>query len=151
MAKELEIASHRESTVIPQYSAAFFTVKGAVAGLTLLFSFETWMVANLTNFLKGQFWCGFTIFMKKNSHTDFSTGELYHKISCSISQGLPRCLSAKESPAQQEIQVQSLDWEYPLEKEMATHSSILVWEIPWTEKLGGLQSIGLQRVRYNRH
>ena len=40
----------------------------------------------------------------------------------------------------------SLGWEYPLEKEMATHSSILAWEIPWTEKPRGLQSTGLQRV-----
>ena len=48
-----------------------------------------------------------------------------------------------------ELWVQSLGLEDPLEKEMATHSSILAWEIPWTEKLGGLQSMGLQRVRYD--
>ena len=42
----------------------------------------------------------------------------------------------------QETLIQSLGWEDPLEKEMATHSSILDWEIPWTEKLGGLQSVG---------
>ena len=46
----------------------------------------------------------------------------------------------------QEMQVQSLGQEDPLEKEMATHSSILTWEIPWTEETGGLQSMGLQRV-----
>ena len=45
----------------------------------------------------------------------------------------------------QETQVQSLGWEDPLEKEMATHSSILVWEIPWTEEPGGLQSMVLQK------
>ena len=45
----------------------------------------------------------------------------------------------------QETQVQSLGWEDPLEKEKATHSSILVWEIPWTEEPGGLQSMGLQK------
>ena len=39
--------------------------------------------------------------------------------------------------------------EDPLEKKMATHSTILAWEIPWTEKPGGLQSMGLQRVRHN--
>ena len=49
----------------------------------------------------------------------------------------------------QEKWVQSLDWEDPLEKGMVTHSSILDWEIPWTEELGGLQSIGLQRVRHD--
>ena len=41
----------------------------------------------------------------------------------------------------QETRVQSLSWEDPLDKEMATHSSILAWEIPWTEEPGGLQSI----------
>ena len=46
----------------------------------------------------------------------------------------------------QETQVKSLGQEDPLEKEMATHSSILAWEIPWTEEPGGLQSMGLQRV-----
>ena len=45
------------------------------------------------------------------------------------------------------MQVQSLGQEDPWEKEMATHSSILVWEIPWTEELGGLQPLGWQRVR----
>ena len=46
----------------------------------------------------------------------------------------------------QETQVQFLDWEDPLEKDMATHSSILAWRIPWTEQPGGLESIGSQRV-----
>ena len=52
----------------------------------------------------------------------------------------------KNLPAMQETQktlVQSLGWEDSLEKEMATHSSILAWEIPWTEEPGGLQSKGL--------
>ena len=44
-----------------------------------------------------------------------------------------------------ETQVQSLGWDDPLEKEMTSHSSILVWEIPWTEESGGLQSMGLQK------
>ena len=47
----------------------------------------------------------------------------------------------------QETQAQSLCWEGLLEKGMATHSSILAWRIPWTEKPGGVQSIGWQRVR----
>ena len=46
--------------------------------------------------------------------------------------------SVKILPAMQETQVQSLGWEDPLEKEMATHSSILAWRIPWTEDIGGL-------------
>ena len=48
----------------------------------------------------------------------------------------------------QETQVQSLGWE-DLEKEMATHSSILAWKIPWTEEPGGLQSMGSQRVGHD--
>ena len=51
----------------------------------------------------------------------------------------------KNPPAMQETWVQSLGQEDPLEKEMATHSSILAWEIPWMEEPGGLQSIGLQK------
>ena len=50
-------------------------------------------------------------------------------------------------PVMQETQVRPLDREDPLEKEMATHSSILAWEIPWTEEPGGLQSMGSERVR----
>ena len=52
----------------------------------------------------------------------------------------------KTLPAMQETQVQSLGGEDLLEKEMATHSSILAWEIPWTKEPGGLQSMGLQRT-----
>ena len=58
--------------------------------------------------------------------------------------------AVKNSSALQEMQemwVQSLAWEDPLEKGMATHSSICTWRIPWTEEPGRLQSIGLQRVR----
>ena len=53
----------------------------------------------------------------------------------------------KNVPAMQETWVQFLDQEEPLEKGMATHSSILAWRIPWTEESGGLQSMGSQRVR----
>ena len=55
-------------------------------------------------------------------------------------------------PAMQEMLetiVRSLDREDPLEEEMATHSSILTWRIPWTEEPGQLQSMGLQRVRHD--
>ena len=54
----------------------------------------------------------------------------------------------KNLPAMQETQVQALGWEDPLEKGMATHSSILAWRIPWTEDPGRLQSMGSQRVRH---
>ena len=53
----------------------------------------------------------------------------------------------KHLPAMWETWVQSLGWEDPLEKEMATHSSILAWRIPWMEEPGGLQSMGSQRVK----
>ena len=57
--------------------------------------------------------------------------------------------SVKNLSAVQEMGVQSLGWEDPLEKEMATHSSILAWKISWTEEPGGLQSMGSQRVGHN--
>ena len=65
--------------------------------------------------------------------------------------GSPRLLLLllKLLPAMQETWVRSLGQEDPLEKEMATHSSILAWRIPWTEEPGGLQSMGSQRVGYN--
>ena len=59
----------------------------------------------------------------------------------------------KNLPAMQEMKeicVQSLDLEDPLDEEMATHSSILTWEIPWTEEPGRLQSTGSQRIRKDR-
>ena len=55
----------------------------------------------------------------------------------------------KNLPAVQETQVQSLGWEDTLEKEVATHSSILAWRIPWTEEPGGLQSMGSLRVGHD--
>ena len=55
----------------------------------------------------------------------------------------------KGLPTMQETWVQSLDGKDLLEKEMATHSSILAWKIPWTEDPGRLQSMGLQRVRHD--
>ena len=55
----------------------------------------------------------------------------------------------KNLPAVQETQVRSLLQEHPLEKGMATYSNSLAWRIPWTEKPGGLQSMGSQRVGYD--
>ena len=57
--------------------------------------------------------------------------------------------TVKNLPTMQEIWVQSLGWEVPLEKGMVTHSSILAWKIPWIEEPGKLQSMGLQRVRHD--
>ena len=67
-------------------------------------------------------------------------------------QGIKTSLVAqtvKRLPAMQETRVPSLGWEDPLEKKMATHSTILAWKIPWTEDPGGLQSMGSQRVGHD--
>ena len=58
-------------------------------------------------------------------------------------------LTIKNLLAMQEIRVRTLDWEDPLEKEMASHSIILPWRIPWTEEPKGLQFTGLQRVGHD--
>ena len=55
----------------------------------------------------------------------------------------------KRLPTMWETRLESLGGEDPLEKEMATHSTTLAWKIPWTEKPGRLQSMGLQRVRHD--
>ena len=55
----------------------------------------------------------------------------------------------KEPPAMRETWVRTLGWKDPLEKGMATHSSVLAWRIPWMEELGGLQSMGSQRAGHN--
>ena len=57
--------------------------------------------------------------------------------------------NSKESDARQETWVRSLGWDDPLEEGMATHSSVLAWRVPWIEEPGGLQSMGLQRVRHS--
>ena len=57
--------------------------------------------------------------------------------------------TVKRLPTMWETRGQSLGWEDPLEKEMATHSSIHAWKIPWTEEPGGLQSMGSQRVGHD--
>ena len=67
----------------------------------------------------------------------------------SIKGGFPCSSVGKESAYSAETQVRSLGWEDPLEKEMATHSSILAWKISWTQEPGGLQSMGSLRVRHD--
>ena len=70
-------------------------------------------------------------------------------ISLRFNVGFPGGSDSKNLPAVQETQVQSPGQEYPLEEEMATHSSLLAWRIPWTEKPGGLQCMGLQRAGHD--
>ena len=69
-----------------------------------------------------------------------------------VPKGFPGGSMVKNPPAMQETQetwAQSLSWEDPLEEEMSAYSSILNWNIPWTEKPGGLLSMGSQRVRHD--
>ena len=61
--------------------------------------------------------------------------------------GVPIGSVVENPPATQEMSIRSLGQEYPLEKEMATHSSVLAWRIQWTEEPGGLQTMGLQKSR----
>ena len=63
--------------------------------------------------------------------------------------GFPSGSAIKSPPAMQESRVPSLGQEGPLEKEIATHSSILAWQIPWTEEFGRLQSMGSHGVRHD--
>ena len=79
-------------------------------------------------------------------HTELDTTEVTQH---SIAQQSPSVQTVKRLPAMRETWLPSLGWEDPLEKEMATHSSILAWRIPWTEEPGGLQSTGSQRVRHD--
>ena len=62
---------------------------------------------------------------------------------------MTRASAVKNPPAMQETQVRSLGLEGPLVKEMATHTCILAWEIPWAEEPGRLQSMGSRRVGYD--
>ena len=75
--------------------------------------------------------------------------DLYFVISMFISGISLVAQMVRNLPAMQETWVQSLGWVDPLEKRMATHSSILAWRITWTEGPGGLQSMGLQRVGHD--
>ena len=68
---------------------------------------------------------------------------------CSNGLAFPGGSVVKNLPARQEMRIWSVVWEGPLEKEMATHSRILAWQIPWIEEPGGLQSMGSQRVPHD--
>ena len=66
-----------------------------------------------------------------------------------LTYGLPRWHGAKKSACQCQMQIRALGQEDPLEKELATHSSILARKIPWTEEPRGLQSMGSKQVGYD--
>ena len=81
--------------------------------------------------------------------SDSSSSTSGTTVSLSFQWGSLVAQKLKRLPAMRETWVRSLGQEDPLEKEMATHSSILAWRIPWTEEPGGLQSTGLQRVGHD--
>ena len=83
-------------------------------------------------------------------HLFFWPENTYQKLlMVDIFRGFTRSSAVKNPPAMQETRVWTLGWEDPLQKEMTTYSNTFVWEIPWTEEPGGLQSMGSQRVRHD--
>ena len=82
------------------------------------------------------------VYTQTHTHTIFEDGHYVLKASL-VAQMI------KRQPAMWETWVQSLGWEDPLEKAMATHSRTLAWKIPWMEEPGTLQSMGSQRVGHN--
>ena len=102
------------------------------------------------NDLSVRYWS--LIFSLKNTACPISRTDFSFTDDCKLAVQLIASLMAqtvKNLPEMQETWIQSLGWDDPLEKEMATHSSILAWRTPWTEEPGGLQSMGVQRVGHN--
>ena len=79
----------------------------------------------------------------------FQFSSFYFCSTMLLSQDFPVAQMVKNLSAMQQTQVRSMGWEDPLEKEMAIHSSIPAWRIPWTEEPGGLQPMGLQRIGHD--
>ena len=119
-------------------SNIFFPLKETLfiieGGLFFVFCFST--VTRLVNLA-----CPYSLSLSHTFlHVIYTQNGASQVLQCRI------CLPGQKT---QETQVQSLSWEDPLEKEMATHSSILAWKIPWTEKADRLQqSMGSQRIRH---
>ena len=101
-------------------------------------------------------------FLVNQSHCLLFSDSMYFELHCEtgcgvyfitylllISRACPMAQMVNNLPAMQETWIWFLGQEDPLEKGMTTHSSLLAWEIPWTEQPGGLQSMGSQRVRHN--
>ena len=116
-----------------------------------------------TQFKSIDVWCS-AFLMVQLSHPYMTTGKiialtiwtfvgkvmsLLFKIHLGLSWSFLVAQTVKHLLTMWDTRVRSLGWEDPLEKEMATHSSILAWKIPWMEEPGGLQSLGSQRVGHN--
>ena len=82
-----------------------------------------------------------------HTYTHMHTSVLHVCVCMSIMKAIPRGSDIKNLPVVRKTQVRSLGQEDPLEKGMATHSSVIAWRIPWTAEPGGLQSMGSQRDR----
>ena len=104
-------------------------------------------VITFNNVCLDQYWAKLAqhilILQETHEHVGFWGNPIYGRWTSLTAQ------SVKNLPAMQETWVWFLGWEDPLEKEMATHSSILAWKIPWTEEPAGLQSMGSQRVGHD--
>ena len=97
----------------------------------------------LYHFASAQIYPKYLIYKTNNSCSQAS-GRRTFSTSLKKDVDFPVAQTVKNLPSVQETQIQSLGWEDPLEKETATHSSILAWEILWTEEPGGLQCMGSQ-------
>ena len=89
------------------------------------------------------------IILKKNLRDALDGSKSWEGKHCHSVRDFPGGADGKVSATMRETQAQSLGWEEPLEKEMATHSSTIAWKIPWTEETGRLQSTGWQRVGHD--
>ena len=98
---------------------------------------------------RGALWATVHGVTKSGTRLSDFTHSLAHLFFHMWNWGFPHGSAVKNLPTMPETWVQSLSGEDPLEEEMATHSSVLAWEIPGTEESGGLQSLGLQRVRHD--
>ena len=98
--------------------------------------------------LAGRFFTTNATWEAQNSHAELTNKNANYRIPF-LERTSHVAQSVKHLPTMQETWVQFLGWEVPLEKEMATHSSILAWRIPWTETPRGLQSMGSQKLGHN--
>ena len=135
-------------SVLPFPSLGEITIQGSDP------CFPNWQADSLPLSCQGNPSTGDTAVNKQTKNEIFFCRQPVHviisKLSCQCD--FPGSASGKESACQcrrHETWVRSLGWEEPLEKEIATHSNILAWKLPWTEEPGGLQSMGSQRVGHD--
>jgi len=136
-----------------------FSVRGILqagtlewAGISFSLTYTASMFFPACEFSSNDLWC--SEFFNAANFKNFKVWGFFLSSYCSLN---PQChkrdllvaQTVKTLPVMQETRVRSLGWEDPLEKGMATHSSILAWRIPWTEEPGGLQFMGSQRAGHD--